>query len=65
VHKLTIGDLTTTQDFFGELGWKDVELGRVKLEKGKTRLIVEATGSNPQAEARRMFGLDYLQLVRD
>lgn len=65
VHKMTLGDLSFKQDFFGELGWKSVELGKVDLKQGKARFTVENTGSNPKAEPRRMFGLDYLLLLKE
>ena len=65
VHKMSIGGLTFTQDFFGDLGWKTLELGKVDLKEGKAKFTVEALAQNPKAEPRRMFGLDYLLLIKD
>ncbi len=63
IHTLSFEDGTSkTLDFFGELSWKKIELGRVRLRKGVNRLTVKCAGQNAKAEPRRMFGLDYLLL---
>lgn len=50
-------------DFYSkDLGWAKRTLGVFDLPAGKVLLEVEVAGSNPAAEARRMFGLDYLVL---
>lgn len=64
IHTLAFEDGTSkTLDFFGELGWKKIGLGKVKLKRGINRLVVTCKGQNAKAEARRMFGLDYLLLT--
>ena len=48
-------------DFFdGNLQWKQFKLGKVTVKGGKATLTAECMGSNPKADPRRMFGLDYL-----
>jgi hypothetical protein len=50
-------------DFYSkDLGWAKRTLGVFDLPAGKTRLEVEVAGTNPAAEPRHMFGLDYLIL---
>lgn len=64
IHSLAFEDGTEkTVDFFGELGWKKVSLGKVQLKKGLNRITITCKGQNAKAEPRRMFGLDYLLLT--
>ena len=43
----------------GELDW-----GTHELDKGEHKLEVKITGSNPKADPRQMFGLDYVKLEK-
>ncbi len=50
-------------DFYSkDLGWAKRTLGVFDLPAGKALLEVEVAGTNPAADARHMFGLDYLIL---
>lgn len=66
VHKLTLGDLSKEIDFFGELGWKKVDLGTLTVPANtkSINLTVEIVGSNPLADPHHMFGLDHLILIK-
>lgn len=41
----------------------DVDLGTYDFQPGNQRLTVTLTGTNPAAEPRHMFGVDYLKLA--
>ncbi len=64
IHHLYLDDVDLGEhDFFGELGWKLVSLGKHELKEGPHRLRVVAVGDNPKADPKNhMFGLDYLLL---
>ncbi len=52
-------------DFYdGNLQWKQVKLGRVKVTGGKATFTAECVGSNPKAEPRKMFAVDYFILKK-
>lgn len=63
IHRLSFGDISTQIDFFDTLKWRTYDLGTTLLKQGLTDLKIRASGANPQAEKRHMFGLDYLLLV--
>jgi len=52
-------------DFYDpNLLWKQIPLGRVKVTGGKGIFAAECVGMNEKAEAKYMFGLDYLLLKK-
>lgn len=65
IHKISInGQEAKTLDFFQPEGvtWKKIDLGTFDLPAGDSTIVVENVGTNPGAEPRRMFGLDYVLL---
>lgn len=50
-------------DFYhGHVEAAEITLGEAEILEGENRLTIEITGTNPEAHARHMFGLDYLIL---
>ena len=66
VHEMTLGgEPLGAKDFYSpDLAWRRFDLGEVTLKSGAPELTVTARESNPSAEPRRMFGLDWIKLVR-
>jgi hypothetical protein len=64
IHKMTLnGQEIAPIDFYNSaLSWSKHTLGTFTLPKATVLLEVECTGSNPAADPRHMFGLDYLLL---
>jgi hypothetical protein len=63
IHEISInGQPPVKIDFFSPIEWKKDLLGTFDLPAGDVRMVVRVVGSNPKAEARHMFGLDYLLL---
>ena len=66
IHKMKLnGQEIAPVDFYSSaLTWKKLSLGVFELPKGTVLLEIDCAGSNPAAEARHMFGLDYLLLKK-
>ena len=65
IHQLSLNGqpLGGPMDFYIKgLEWQKKNLGVVDLPAGDALFEVEVTGTNPAAEKRYMFGLDYLML---
>jgi len=67
IAKFSINGAPATEpiDFYraGDVGVTgEISLGTYDLPEGKSRMIIEITGSNPEAYASHMIGLDYLLL---
>lgn len=66
MHEISINGVSLVKhDFYSNgLGWKLIKLGEVKLAQGDALLQITCQGNNEKAEPRRMFGLDYVKLVK-
>jgi hypothetical protein len=49
----------------GVIATKQVELGTFELDAGRHVLSVEMVGANPNAIKRYMFGIDYVDTVKN
>ena len=63
-HVISLGQLRHDIDFYGELGWKTIDLGTAEFGD-ETDLTVSPKDPNSKAQPRNMFGLDYLLFVRE
>ncbi len=65
IHKISInGKEAKVIDFYGDLTWEKASLGSFKLPAGDNTITVECVGTNVKAKPARMFGLDYILLVK-
>jgi hypothetical protein len=64
IHEVYLdGAKILNQDFFGtDVTWKRIPLGQHMLTKGKNRLKIVCTGTNPLAKPGNMFGLDGISI---
>ena len=64
IVKLSVnGKPARTLDRYAEsVGHSPEELGVFNLKDGANQLTIEIVGSNPNAQPRRMFGIDYLKV---
>jgi hypothetical protein len=66
IHKMRLDGHEIPQiDFYGTgVTWKKESLGTFDLPAGAVKFEVECVGNRPEAIPSRMFGLDYLLLVK-
>lgn len=65
-HEITLnGRSLGARDFYApKLAWRRLKLGTVEIGSDAARLELRALRPNPKADPRRMFGLDWIRLVR-
>ena len=66
IHEIFInGHSCGTHDFYAaKINWPLLDLGNIHLNKAINRFEVVAKGSNPKADKRRLFALDYIKLEK-